>query len=394
MQEWLIPGLGWGECKSTQIVKTYEDWECPIKTEWNECTTPWGTTVTHWDLVLSFDKETASIEDGCKSRTSICNDGEYLDGNDPYDYEKCWYDEESIKALTWLSGEDTEKESCDIDLEANHCTVNWFVFANWTSQIFYTSWTNSNGKWTCDSQKRSCTDWVVSWDNKYQYYSCHWEEFAECLPKEEPKPVVVEKPTPKPVVKKVSRPVIAEPVEQKQPNCPSPFGWYRWAPGQTGTAYKSASVPNGSNPPSPCSSACWTVAHWDSVTTYNQSVIAFGNGQTCESNKVTSTCNNWTLSPGAGSACSCEIAPASPCVAPNGQTVSHESSLTLYQYPKVQALPWDWSDTCVRQWRQCINGTFHDWNWTPASFTFRYPSCDVIEPPAGWGPGWEWVPTA
>jgi len=356
MQEWLIPGLGWGECKSTQIVKTYEDWECPMKTEWDNCNTPWGTTVTHWDLVLSFNNETATLEEGCQSRTSICNDGEFLDGVEPYDYEKCGYDEESIKALTGLPTRE-EGEVCDPDLDANHCTVNGFVFANGTSQIFYTAWANVNGKRSCDSQKRS---------------------------------------------------------EQKQPNCPSPFGWYRWAPGQTGTAYKSASVPNGStceavsivcaywsvrywtaanpgaivgwslaqscsvNPPSPCSSAC----------------IPFGNGQTCESTKVTSTCTNWVLSPWAWSACSCEIAAPSPCVAPNGQTVSHESSLTLYQYPKVQALPWDGSDTCVRQWRQCINWTFHDWNGTPASFTFQYPSCDVIEPPAGWGPGWEWVPTA
>lgn len=413
MQEGLIPGLGWSECKSTQIVKTYEDGECPINTTWKECTTPWWTTVAHWDLVLSFEHPEATLKEWCISKTSICNDWSYVNNDDPYDNETCVFDTSSLEE----------------NLNKKHCTVNGFVFADGTSQTFYTLGKLTDGKRWCDSQVRSCDNWVVSGDSVYEYYSCHWAEFAKCLLQEEneQEEITTKKPTPKPVIKKPTSSVA--PVKGKQPNCPNPFGGYRWEPWQTGTAYKSATVPHWEScestnivcsygsirywtannpwwivswwlsqdcivlPPNPCSSPCGTIPHWENVITYPNAVIPYGNGQTCQTTSISSTCNDGVLSPWAWSSCSCDIAPPSPCVAPNWQTVAHESSLTLYQFAKIQALPWDWSDICNRQRRQCINGSFYDWNGVPAAFTYQYPSCDVIEPPAWWWPGWNWIPT-
>lgn len=204
-----------------------------------------------------------------------------------------------------------------------------------------------------------------------------------------------------------------------EPNCPAPFGGRRREPGQEGKAYRSATVPNGQVceqvslicafgsirigtkdapgeiapstlstsceilPPADCESACGPIAHRDQVTTYKQSIIPHGNGQTCTDIQVVSTCTNGTLSPAAGTSCSCQIAPPAACNAPNGKTVPHGSSLTLYEYPQVQALPGDGADVCVRQWRTCFNGVFQDWNGNPSPFTFKYETCTVIAPPEG-----------
>ena len=52
----------------------------------------------------------------------------------------------------------------------------------------------------------------------------------------------------------------------------------------------------------------------------------------------------------------------------------------------------DGSDTCIRQWRKCINGSWVDFNNTPANFSFEYESCEILSPPEGGGQGGEGVP--
>lgn len=379
---------------------------------WSDCTTPWGETVAHGELFLSFANETWSVADGkCASRTTVCNNGSRSAEEQPLQYQSC--------AL------DTPKT----------CEVNGFVFAHGSSQEFFKIDETTK---TCDAQTRTCTDGVASGDEAYMYLSCPsscptttvtatWTA-ADCpsCPCLEKKPEI-KQPTvteTKPVIKKVTQPVVSSPNE---PNCPSPFGGARREPGQQWTAYKQKVAPYGSScekvsvvcsygsirygtkgnawdvalglsttcsvaQPVACDSACGPVAHGQQVTTYSQAIIPHGNGQVCQDVRIVSTCSNGSLSPAAWSSCSCQVAPPAACTAPNGQTVAHGNSLTLYQYPQVQALPGDGSDTCVRQWRKCQNGSFVDRNGSPASFSFKYETCTVIAPPEWWGPGGEGVP--
>ncbi len=376
-----------------------------------DCTTPWGTSVAHGEVFLSFASETGSLaEGGCESRSTVCVNGSRSAEQEPLQYETCTLD--------------TPKT----------CDVNWFVFAHGSSQEFYLFDEEAQ---TCTSQTRTCTDGVVDGDETYTYLSCPSSCPAStgtgsdstcpscpCL-EEQPE---IQQPTveEKPVIRQVTQPTISisGPVE---PNCPSPFWGSRREPGQEGSAYKQAVAPYGEtcekvnivcafwsirfgtkwNPgevawavatscregaPVACESACGTIEHGGQVTTYKQAIIPHGNGQVCENVKVISSCSNWVLSPAWGSSCSCQVAPPAACTAPNGQTVAHGSSLTLYEYPQVQAVPGDGADTCVRQWRQCTNGEFYDRNGNKASFTYKYETCTVIAPPEGWGPGGAGVP--
>lgn len=394
--------------------------EIAIASNGNPCTTPWWETIEHGKVFLSFAQENASIgSGGCESRSTICNDGSRSIDQEPFSYK-----------------------SCSLETPKS-CEVNNFKFAHWSSQTFYKL---DAKKQQCTSQERSCIDGIVDGDDAYSYLSCpsscpvftgsaadcpiigSWSTNCPecpCLPKVEKKPEV--KPLPKTTIQPVTK-TVAQPATVAQPNCASPFGWTRREAWKQGTAYTAAKVPYGSmceqvsivcaygsirygtaaNPwaiaanglsttcsvwtPVSCTSACGTINHGEQVTTYANALIPHGNGQTCDDTKIVSTCSNGTLSPSAWWACSCQIAPPAACTAPNWQTVAHGKSLTLYQYPTVQALAGDGSDTCVRQWRQCINGSFHDRNGNPASFTFKYPTCTVTTPPEGWGPGGEGVP--
>lgn len=145
--------------------------------------------------------------------------------------------------------------------------------------------------------------------------------------------------------------------------------------------------------PIACNTPCGQVAHGESITTYGQSILAYGDTKTCADIQTISTCDNGKLSWEVGATCSCSVAQPVGCTAPNGQQIAHGGSLTLYQYSQVQALAWDGSDTCVRQWRKCENGVFYDYGWSPASFTFQHPTCEVLAPPAWWWAWGEWVPT-
>jgi len=410
LQEGLIPSTlfsGQEQCTSTTVVKTYEEGECAIEETWDDCTTPWWTTATHWDVVLSFESSSATLTEWCISKSSVCNNGSYMNDNDPYN-----------------------NESCELETPLN-CDVNGFVFAHGTSELFYEEWVAKNGKVKCNSEARSCEDGeATGWDT-YIYKSCYapgWACDAEIVEEEIEEVAPVAKEIAKPVVKTAPRPTAPVVQETRQANCPSPFGWRRWEPGQSWTAYTTSSVAYGGTcssvsitcaywsirywtkdapwaivswnisasctvwDPAPCSSACGTVAHAAQVTTYTEWLIPHWSWRICADVQVTSTCTNGSLSPNAWTACTCEVAPPTPCVAPNGQTVSHGSSLTLYKYPQVQALPWDGIDVCERQWRECTNGQFYDWNGNRKSFDFQHQSCVVLDPPAGWGPGGQWIP--
>lgn len=81
LQEGLIPSqlfAGQDECTSTTVVKTYEEGECTISEVGQDCTTPWGTTIAHGDVILSFETDSATLSDGCTSKSSVCNDGKYM----------------------------------------------------------------------------------------------------------------------------------------------------------------------------------------------------------------------------------------------------------------------------------------------------------------------------
>lgn len=379
------------------------------------CTTPRGDQVAHGEVFLSFASATWTIADGwCESRSTVCINGSRSVDQEPLEHKTC--------AL------ETPKT----------CDVGWFIFAHGTSQEFFKIDETTQ---TCTSETRTCTDGEVDGDETYTSLSCPSScptpsttgatGAADCpaCPCLEEKPEI-KQPTPpvlnsKPVIKQVTQPTAS--TSLSEPNCPAPFWGIRREPGQQGTAYKQAVAPYGSTceqvnivcafwsirygtkgnagdlavwlsttcrvaEPVACDSACGTIENGSQVTTYSQAIIPNGNGQVCADVKIVSTCTNGTLSPAGWSACGCQIAPPAACTAPNGQTIPHDSSLTLYEYAQVQAVPGDGADTCVRQWRQCKNGTFTDRNGNPAAFTFKHETCTVIAPPTWWGPGGAWVP--
>ena len=286
LQEGLIPStlFSWqDECTSTTVVKTYEEGECEVPKTGESCTTPRGTVAAHGDVILSFESASATLADGCVSKSSVCNDGSYMNDNDPFEFE-----------------------ACELDTPLN-CEVNWFVFAHGTSEVFYEEGIIEDGEVTCASETRACEDWEASWWDSFEYKSCY-------APGQSCEPVAVEQEVEEPIIgdNEASIPVkkttATFPVfdQNRQPNCPSPFGWRRWEPGETRELYESASVPYGTtcqtvsvtcafwsvrywteaNPwgiapetlsndcavldPVPCSSACGTVNHGDLVTTYSQ----------------------------------------------------------------------------------------------------------------------------
>lgn len=381
------------------------------------CTTPRWETIDHGQVFLSFASETWSIASWwCVSRSTVCNNWSRSAEQEPLPAKNC-----TLKDPT-------------------NCELDWLIFTNWTSREFFkfNTWDQ-----TCTSEVRTCTDWIFDGDESFTELSCAatancpawtwwttvWtgttcpecpclDKQPEIKPVSEPKPEI-KKPTitttttSKPTIQPVSAPLSA--TSPNEPNCPAPFGWARREPGKQWTAYKQAVAPFGTAceqvsivcsygsirygtkgnawdvalwvsstcrvaEPANCESACWPIQNGNQVVTFWQSIIPYANGQVCNDIKITSTCSNGVLSPTAWTSCSCQIAPPAACTAPNGQTVAHEGSITLYQEPSVQAVAWDGADTCLRQWRQCKNGTFVDAGWNPSALTYQYPSCTVIPP--------------
>ncbi len=372
------------------------------------CTTPRGDQVAHGEVFLSFATETWAIAEGwCVSRSTVCVNGSRSAEQEPLAHSTCTLD--------------TPKS----------CEVGGFIFAHGTSHEFFKL---DEPTQRCTSEERTCTDGEVDGDESYTYLSCpsscptpsttSWSRedsvncpACPCLDKQpEIKQPTTKTPSTNPQIKQISKPVSSSSVAaQNEPNCPAPFGWTRRAPGQQGVAYKTAVASFGSvcekvnivcsfwsirygtkwnagdiagwlattcrvAEPVACESACGSIKHGAQVTTYPQWFIPHGNGQTCETTKIVSTCTNGVLSPAGGNSCTCQISPPAACTAPNGKTVAHGGSLTLYASAQIQAEAGDGSDTCVRQWRKCQNGTFFD-QWGNASpFTYQYESCTIVWP--------------
>lgn len=386
-----------------------------LSADGENCTTPRWETIEHGQVFLSFASETGSIASWwCVSRSTICNNWSRSAEQEPLPVKTCTLQ------------------------DAQNCELDGLIFANGTSREFFkfNTWDQ-----TCASELRTCTDGTFDGDESFTELSCAsncplqtwslalWtgsacpscpclEQQPEIKPAAEPKPEI-KKPTitttttVNPSIQPVAAPLST--TSPTEPNCPSPFGWKRREPGQQWTAYKQGIAPYGTQceqvsivcsygsirywtkgnawevalwvsstcrvaGPANCESACGPIQHGNQVVTFGQSIIPYANGQVCNDIKITSTCSNGLLSPAAWSSCSCQIAPPAACTAPNGQTVAHEWSITLYQEPSVQAEEWDGADTCFRQSRRCFNGTFVDAGWNPSPLTFQYPSCTVIPP--------------
>jgi hypothetical protein len=428
-QEWwiqnpqkLLASIRW-ESKTIEILNTPQwhiqeqaDFEwCLVPDSWQDCETPRWWTVAHSQAVVSYQ---VNWEWACQTRVSVCNDWNYLADLTPYGLETCPATVGSWNTAVW-------------------CQLGSVLVPQWQSLTLYNQPSWDGERWSCDFGERTCEDWELTWNPEFIEFNCYSPSSDFCsleaeLPEEEQEEVIEEETSP--VTTTTSIQQVTQPVVQwsREPNCPSPFGWTARAPWQEGTAYSSSQVSFGQtcdavsivcaywsirywtknapwtivstqlatscsvSQPVWCSSSCGDVDHWETVTTYSQSIIPHGNGQVCDDIKIVSTCTNGTLSPADWWSCACQIAPPAWCIAPNWDKVEHQGSLTLYQYPQVIAVPGDWSDTCVRQWRQCINGWFYDRNGNRADFTYQYRTCEIVEPDPDtwWGPWGEWVPTA
>lgn len=376
-----------------------------MSNSWNSCATPRGTRVDHGDAFVSFKDSAVALDESCTAKSVICNNGKWANGATPY-----------------------ANQSCKKELPAD-CVINTTKFYHDTTNTLYKKTTNKDGTVSCEPQARYCFDGILSGSTEYKWRSCTWTLVepagttgkATTVNTATP-PTLINKPTTTPSV--VSPTATYNP--NKEPNCASPFGGAPRAPGKQGTAYKSAtasysqwcsaesivcawgSIRWGTAaapgevvtaslsssckvlPPQDCESACGTIEHGKQGTTFSDDEIPFGNGEVCSDKQITSTCNDGTLSPSAGKYCSCKISAPVACTAPDGKKVASDQTLTLYQYPEVQALPGDGSDTCVRQWRKCINGDRYDRDGNEASFTYKYTSCKVLLPDEDadqWGDG-------
>lgn len=391
---------------------------CLVEDSWENCTTPRWSQVSHSDAIVSYQIN-GNWE--CQTRVSVCNDWEYLADQTPYGLETC------PRAVgTWE--------------QSLWCQLGSVLVPEWQSLTLYNEPSRDGDSWSCDFGERTCSEWELSGNSEFSLFNCYSPSSEFCSlaqPEGEPQEVeqIIEEsaevtPTPEPVAT-TSNTQQAVVSTNREPNCPAPFGWWTRTPGQQWTAYNSSEVSFGQtcdavnivcaygsirygtenapwtivntqlatscevSEPIWCSSSCGNVEHDDTVTTYKNAIIPHWNGTVCADTQIISTCTNWQLLPAWGWSCTCQIAPPAWCVAPNGDKVGHESSLTLYQYPQVIAVPWDGSDTCVRQRRQCINGWFYDRNGNRADFTYQYRTCEIVEPQpgSGWGPWGEWVPT-
>lgn len=392
---------------------------CLVEDSWDNCTTPrWGE-VSHSQAVVSYQINADWV---CQTRVSVCNDGTYLADQNPYWLETC--------PRSWWTWE-----------LALWCQLGSVLVPEGQALTLYNSPTRDGEERSCDFWERTCTDWELSGNSEFTQFNCYSPSSDFCaLPLPEEDQEVDEQETevrPSPEVttttntnQQVTTPT-SQPLSNREPNCPAPFGWWTRTPWQQWTAYTSSQVWYGQtcdavsivcaywsirygtvnapwtivntqlttscevSEPIGCTSSCGSIDHNDTVTTYSSATIPHGNGQTCSDIQIVSTCTNGQLFPSWGESCTCQIAPPAGCVAPNGDRVAHESSLTLYQYPQVIAVPGDGSDTCVRQRRQCINGWFYDRDGNRADFTYQYRTCEIVEPdPGSWGwPGGEWIPT-
>jgi len=342
------------------VLEKNEFWELTVKettfeiqSEGESCTTPWWKSVNHGKSVLSFEEETGWFEEECVIRTSECVDGEWQKF-DPYDYPSC-------------------KNNVP-----DSCFINGFELYHDTTRELYKVGSYVNGSRECDSKEIRCEDGELMWDEWYIYTTC----------------------TP-PVARTAPR--AAAPVyDASKASCPSPYiGWgASWSANQTGIGYTTATVPFGTEckavnlvcmfgsirvwsvssygspvwsnyyascsagNPTGCTSACGSVAHGGTLTTYNFASLPYDPSvASCNgvANATTvSTCSNGTLSPAPAANCSCTVQWPANCA--NGMT--HGQTITRKNDPGCSAdqfgneLDW-WANTacqCKYGSITCTNG--------------------------------------
>lgn len=366
------------------------------------CTTPRATSIKHGASFVSFKEKSVGFDEECVAKSVTCNNGIWANNATPYQNQSC-------------------KKA-----EPAHCVINTTKFYHDTTTTLYKKTTNKDGSVACAPQERYCFDGVLSGSTDYKWRSCSG---AVVEPKTTTTnqgvgtaPTLVTKPTTSSIAPSTS----TYSASSKEPNCTSPFGGSPRAPGKQGVGYRQSSpsyskwctaesivcawgsirrwtttapgeVVNVSLnssckalPPQDCTSACGQIEHGKQAITFTDNEISHGNWELCKDKQVVSTCNDGTLSPAAGKYCSCKISEPVGCKAPDGSKVANDQTLTLYQYPQVQAQPGDGSDTCVRQWRKCLNGDRYDRDGNQATFTYKYATCKVLPPTSEsgqWGDG-------
>lgn len=385
--------------------------KCDLWSTGASCTTPWGENIPHGKSVLSFQQAIATGDYQCEAYTSTCNDGSRWKDRKPYPFVSC---------SLW------NKTLDDDLLVSKNCKVGDIIIPHDTTYTFYKEIKEGN-TYTYQKMKRYCFDGKLEGDASYDKINM----LSTCQPtngetKEESKKTQ-EKKSPTTTIKPTAK-AVTKTTYDSQPKynrCTSPE-WKIREHGKWGNYYLQDKVPYGNIcqkiqvicgygslriwsvdwsitngpfyttcevlPPKSCTSSCGETAHGKQLTTYSKSILPNGWGKVCDDIKIVSTCNDGKRNTTPWDTCSCSIAPPAWCTAPNGQEVNHNESLTLYEYPEIQAVAWDGADTCVRQRRQCINGKRFNYEWAPADFTFKYPTCTVIAPPEWWGPGGEGVP--
>ncbi len=384
--------------------------------QWASCMTPRWKEVPHGTAVTSFEDEQVDFTQECVSKTSICVDGTWNNGITPFSYATC-----NIKA-------------------PRVCDVNGYILQHDSKHTFYKAGKIISGKYTCEEQTKYCFDGKVDGDETYKYASCSPQQ-KSTWPASCPSPYGAGAARKHGqqwtayMQGKVSFSQSCEAVGvvcaygqmrfgtldslgaaiwQKlsktcTTNTPQDCTWEYGtvAHGASITAYRASSVSFGDEcqaqirtcmdgyldgsytakscvigKAASCRTSCGTIAHGESVTTYDMATIPFGNGETCQTHSQVSTCENGNLSAATLSSCSCKIADPVGCTAPNGTFIPHMGSLTLYQYDKVYGQAQDGVDQCPRQVRQCINGQFFDYTGKPNPLTYKYSKCEIIPPSA------------
>ncbi len=381
--------------------KTCSPSGCAAGPDGRSCATPRATTVSNWAQVISFGFPTGDAQ-GCVSQTSTCDNGVWLSGIAPLQYNHC-------EIVSWKK-----------------CVVWDTEIIDGSTMRFYNEGAMVNNQRVCTSQQRACDNGEISGDEIYTYTSCEPREPKVVTGDDKTKAQAIldqQQPTqPTGAAPKASTPTTSQTTQQnystedKPYNCPSPRWGSQWENGRTASVYLQSSVlewqtcestsvvcaygsirygtPDAigepvqwkvysscsTRSPNGCTSLCWTVGNGETLTTRSANGVAYSAPNGCEGAKIFSICNDGTLSPAAGNYCSCNVLAPASCTAPNGTVINHNGSLTLYQDAEVQAQPGDGTDSCVRQRRSCNDGTRYDTNNVPSPFTYTHSTCTVLPP--------------
>lgn len=327
-------------------LKPEAEWKITIDSSKPSCTTPWWESIKHGEKFISFEEKVVRFAEECVSRTHTCIDGkiEYIE---PFKYSTC--------KIEW-------PDNCVID------ETNVTVYHD-SSRELYNKWKYSNGKWTCDSQTRTCNDGTLDGDSAYIYLSC-WS-------------------APKAVTSGPAR-------------CPSPYVWEsavldhgrQWVwyfknsvwrfdscDGEVDGKVNKVTVtcqygtiqPIGNSvkiwrsctkwTPKDCRSPRWTsVPHGQSITAFVNGSPSYGT--TCK--PQTRVCNDWVLG-WSYEYEKCIVWEPNSCIAPWWSTVAHGWSVVAYQ---TDTTPY--GKPCPSQTRSCTNGTL--------AGSYVYQSCRTLAP--------------